>query len=245
MIRMKISEQEKIKRKIFSINQDKWFGSDFDVRFYLISKLHNQQNKKILDIGGGIGIISSEVSKRNDIVNLDMDLKDLTTCIQTNKKIKCICGSMKKLPFLDKSFDVVISSSVIQYGKLEDKKLKQNMDIKAYPSVEKSIQEIYRVLKPGGLLFLVTQNNSYYNTYMLDYNELNQVLKRWFSSVKISFFNTYPRFSKRFRKLDLSVVIPKVKSKIYGIDKTIDSLLTDHARKNYSVSFYVEIKKNE
>ena len=43
---MKVSEQERIKSKIFSINREKWFGSNFDVRFYLISKL-KQQNKRI------------------------------------------------------------------------------------------------------------------------------------------------------------------------------------------------------
>lgn len=245
---MKISEQERIKAKIFSINKDKWFGSNFDVRFYLISKLQNQQNKKILDIGGGIGTVSSEISKTNHIVNVDMNFEDLTTCIHTNQNIRCICASMIKLPFSDKMFDVIISSSVIQYAKLEDmksKQIKQINDIKTYPSVEKSIQEIHRVLKPGGSLFLVTQNNSYYNSYMLEYNELQRALNMWFSSVKISFFNTYPRFGKKFRKLDLSIIIPKIKSKIYGIDKTINSLLKNQSRKDYSVSFYVEIKKYE
>ena len=245
---MKVSEQERIKLKIFSINREKWFGSNFDVRFYLISKLQNQQKKRVLDVGGGIGIISSEMPKTNDVVNLDLNFKDLMTCVHTSQDVKCICASMINIPFSDDSFDVVISSSVLQYAKLEDiesKQTKQINNVQAYPSVEKSIKEIHRILKPNGLLFLLTQNNSYYNSYMLEYDELKRALDLYFSSVKISFFNTYPRLSRKSRKLDLNVVIPKIKSKIYGIDKTINSLLRDNARNNYSVSFYSEMKKNE
>jgi|SRR3972149_4777816 len=242
---MKVSEQERIKSKIFSINREKWFGSNFDVRFYLISKL-KQQNKRILDVGGGIGIISSEMSKTNDVINLDLNFKDLITCVHTNQDVKCVCASMINIPFSDDSFDVVISSSVLQYAKLEDtksKQIKQVNGIQTYPSVEKSIKEIHRILKPNGLLFLITQNNSYYNSYMLEYDELMRALNLYFPSGNISFFNTYPRLSRKSRKLDLSIVIPKIKSKIYGIDKTINSLLRVHARNNYSVSFYGEIKK--
>lgn len=243
---MKVSEQERIKAKIFAINPEKWFGSNFDVRFYLISKLWNHQNKKVLDVGGGIGIISSELPKTNDIVNLDLSLKDLITCVHTNHNVKCVCALMTNMPFSDNSFDVVISSSVLQYAKLEDmksKQMKQINNIHTYPSVEKSIEEIHRILKPNGLLFLITQNNSYYNSYMLEYDELKRALELYFPSVKISFFNTYPRLSKKFRKLDLSIVIPKIKAKIYGIEKTINSLLKDSTRNNYSVSFYSEMKK--
>lgn len=243
---MKVSEQERIKSKIFSINSEKWFGSNFDVRFYLISQLQNQQKKRVLDVGGGIGVISSEMPKTNDVVNLDLNFKDLMTCVHTSQDVKCVCASMINMPFSDDSFDVVILSSVLQYAKLEDiqtKQMKQINDIQTYPSVEKSIKEIHRILKPKGLLFLITQNNSYYNSYMLEYDELKRALNLYFPSVNISFFNTYPRLSRRSRKLDLSITIPKIKSKIYGVDETINSLLKIHARNNYSVSFYGEIEK--
>ena len=48
----------KIKNNIIKIDPKRWWGDDFDVRFFLISKLEEFENKIILDIGGGIGIIS-------------------------------------------------------------------------------------------------------------------------------------------------------------------------------------------
>lgn len=245
---MGISEQSRIKSKILSINPKKWWGDDFDIRFYLISKLQNLENKKILDIGGGIGIISSEISRNNCRINLDLDFKDLRTCVKvTDSDINSICSSMIRIPFSDNSFDVVISSSVLQYAKLEDMKqdkMKTNNIIHTYPTVEESVKEIFRVLKPKGKLFLVTQNNSYYNSYMLYYNELQYVIKRYFVNAKITFYNKYPKISK-IRKLNMSNVIPKILSRLIGPDNVVKKLSSENSTHNYSVSLFVEAIKQE
>lgn len=245
---MNVSEQSRIKSKILSINPGKWWGNDFDIRFYLISKLQNIENKKILDIGGGIGIVSSEMPQNNCRINLDLDFKDLKTCVKvTDPNINTICSSMIDMPFSDNSFDVVISSSVLQYAKLEDMKSKQmstTYGIQTYPTVEKSVKEIFRVLKPNGRLILVTQNNSYYNSYMLDYNELQYVMKMYFVGVKITFYNRYPRISKN-RKFNMTNVIPKVLGRLIGPDNVIKKLSSDNSTHNYSVSFFVEATKQE
>jgi|GEM_PF-3567196 ubiquinone/menaquinone biosynthesis C-methylase UbiE len=243
---MNVSEQSRIKSKILSINPQKWWGNDFDVRFYLISKLQNLENKKVLDIGGGIGIVSSEIPQSNFRVNLDLDFKDLKTCVKvTDPDIDVICSSMIDMPFSDNSFDVVISSSVLQYAKLEDMKSKQvtiTRGIQTYPSVEKSVKEILRVLKPKGQLLLVTQNNAYYNSYMLNYNELQYAIRTYFANAKIIFYNKYPRISKN-RKFNMTNVIPKVLGRLIGSDNVIKKLSSETSVHNYSVSFFVEATK--
>ncbi|MGI0058276.1 MAG: class I SAM-dependent methyltransferase [Nitrosotalea sp.] len=245
---MSIPEQLRIKSKILSINPQKWWGNDFDVRFYLISKLQNLENKKILDIGGGIGIVSSEIRKDNFRVNLDLDCKDLETCVKvTDPDVGGICSSMTDMPFLDNSFDVVISSSVLQYAKLEDMKSKQMTiinGIQTYPNVEKSLKEIYRILKPKGHLYLVTQNNSYYNSYMLDYNELQYATRMYFTDTKITFYNTYPRISK-IRKFNMANIIPKILGRLIGPDNVVKKLSRDKSTHNHSLSFFVEATKQE
>ena len=58
---VKLAEQQRIKNKIKKIDSLCWCGDDFDVRFYLINKLKLFQKKIVLDVGGGIGIIGSEM----------------------------------------------------------------------------------------------------------------------------------------------------------------------------------------
>ena len=67
-----MQEFRELKKKIISINSERWWGDDFDVRFHLLSKLMNIKNKRILDVGGGIGIISSELDNSNFCINLDI-----------------------------------------------------------------------------------------------------------------------------------------------------------------------------
>ena len=77
---MNSSEQNRIKSKIISIDSNRWWGDDFDVRFYLSSLIKKISKKRVLDLGGGIGIISSEINKSNYRINLDSSFLDLKTC---------------------------------------------------------------------------------------------------------------------------------------------------------------------
>jgi len=241
----KISE---LRKKTISYNPKKIWGDYYDVRFYLISKVKNLANKKILDIGGGIGLISSKIDSSNERINLDFSFEELKKCKDIDSKIKNISADMTNLPFLENTFDYVISSSVLQYAKDIDVKNNQvieNNIIKEYPLIEKSLLEIKRVLKHGGILFLVTPNNMYYKSYMLNYDELNNALQNHFIDYTISLYNTFPKLSKKYRKLNLANVIPKILSKIINEEKLVNELLIKNkiGKNKYSVSFYVEAKK--
>ncbi|MGI0058570.1 MAG: class I SAM-dependent methyltransferase, partial [Nitrosotalea sp.] len=107
-----MNQRDRIKQKILCINSKRWWGDDFDVRFYLISLINKFKNKKILDVGGGIGIISSELDSSNLRVNLDSSLEDLKSCKTNFPDIIPVCASMYHLPFRDGVFDVVILSNV-------------------------------------------------------------------------------------------------------------------------------------
>ena len=77
---MKNSEFNKIKQKIQQVDPIRWWGDDYDVRFYLVSKIKKINHQMILDIGGGIGIISSEINSNNTRINVDFSFSDLVTC---------------------------------------------------------------------------------------------------------------------------------------------------------------------
>ena len=70
----------RIKQKMMNSDPKKYWGDDYDVRFYLITKLKKIKNKSILDVGGGIGIINSEINSNNLRINLDLTFQDLMVC---------------------------------------------------------------------------------------------------------------------------------------------------------------------
>lgn len=244
---MKDSTFLRIKQKIVKIDPTRYWGDDFDVRFYLISKLKPFKNKSILDLGGGIGIIISELDKTNFRINLDYSFEELQICKnKINDQIHNICASMTNLPFCNESFDIVICCHLLEIAKKHDieKNLFSKKDSnKKYPMVEKTLNEVCRMLKPDGMLFLTTPNNAYYKTQKLTFNELKKAIVPRFTESKIFFYNTYPIFSKKYRKLNMTNVIPKLKSKFTHKSNIVISLIKTHSKNNHSVSFFVEAKR--
>lgn len=243
---MQDSEFRRLKNKILDIDSTKYWGDDFDVRFLLISNLKKIKNKIVLDVGGGIGIISSEINSENLMVNLDFSLTDLRKCQKNYLQIQNVCASMTDLPFKENSLDVVIGSHIMEEAKQKDLRDKVNMDKKysKYPSVDKTLAEISRVLKNKQILFLTAANNEYYKTTKINYEELKDSLKNYFEKYELYFYNTCPRLNKKNRKMNLANVLPKLLSKILTREKILNLLLKkDQGTNKMSVSFYVEATK--
>lgn len=242
----KLTEQQRIKHKIEKIDPKCWWGDDFDVRFYLINRLKSLQKKIVLDIGGGIGIICSEMDKSNFRINMDVKLNDLLTCKKkTDSGIYNICASMLNLPFRESVFDVVICSNILEVGKYQDiinKKQIEEHGVYVYPTVKKILKEASNVLNSDGTIFITTPNNAYYKSTKLTNTELQKALLSISKRSKVYFYNTFKRLSKN-KKLNLANVIPKLASKFSNPDTIIKNLAKEQSHNDYSVSFFVEVKK--
>lgn len=241
-----MSEQERIKRKINTINSKRWWGDDYDVRFYLISRLKNIKNKSILDVGGGIGMILSELNQNNFRINLDYSLEDLKTCRdKIDSDINLVCASMYYLPFRSDYFDYVICSHLLEIAKKNDldKNSIRTDRLSTFPSVQKTLEEINRILLIQGMVFLTTPNNLYYCTNKLTFSELEKSVCSVFRNSTIFFYNTYRKLNKNNRKLDFANIVPKLLSKFISSDKVIRKLIKTKSSNNYSVSFFVEAIK--
>lgn len=240
----------RIKNKIMASDPSRYWGDDFDVRFYLVSKLKKLHNNTVLDIGGGIGIVSSELDKSNFRINLDLSFTDLKICRdEIDAGIQNICASMTHMPFNDNSFDCVICAHLLEIAKHSDIEKNQvitDSQVAQYPTVEKTLLEISRVLDSGGTLFLTTPNNAYYKSTKLNYHELKRSISNHFSRYSLSFYNTFPRLSKKHRKLNLANIMPKLMSKVVSKNKLVTTSLIkeDDGNERESVSFYVEAFKN-
>lgn len=233
---------KQIKKEILEIDSKRWWGDDFDVRYYLISKLINIKNKRILDVGGGIGIILSKMDKSNNRINLDLSFNDLIICNQKNdKNIQNVCGSMTHLPFKEEYFDFVIAANILEVGKEND--LKNNNVENTFPTIKNIVNEIHRVVKNQGNVLVTTPNNEYYKTIKLTYNELKNSISPYFKEFDIFFYNTYPKLYGKYRKLNMANIIPKMLSKIKNKETIIHSLCKKKSQNNYSVSFFVAMKK--
>jgi len=99
--------------------------------------LKDHKKGKIIDLGCGKGALSRALKDLNwDITAIDVNPPELSD-IPTLK-----ADLNKPLPFKDNTFDVVVSSEVIEH--LEN--------------IHQFVREIHRILKPGGRCIISTPN---------------------------------------------------------------------------------------
>jgi ubiquinone/menaquinone biosynthesis C-methylase UbiE len=96
--------------------------------------------ERVLDVGCGVGktLIATEFGEKTQLWEIDTDKDALKFGRGLNKRIFFACAQGEKLPFRDRSFDLVISRVAMQF-----------MDI---PLVFK---EFHRVLEKGGTIWIV------------------------------------------------------------------------------------------
>ena len=105
----------------------------------LQSEVPDWREKEILDAGCGTGLILKQLGNPAKSVGVDLAPEAIALCRQRgldNVYQADICA----LPFVDRSFDIVICSSVLYHQWVKD--------------VAGALREMRRVLRPGGLLLL-------------------------------------------------------------------------------------------
>jgi 2-polyprenyl-3-methyl-5-hydroxy-6-metoxy-1,4-benzoquinol methylase len=114
-----------------------------DSRFNSLKKLMGDVTKGvILDAGCGEGYFFSQI-KAMEKYGIDISEKRLKTVISFPDS-NVICSDLKKLPFEDKKFDVIVCSEVLEH-------------VDRYEEV---VLEFKRCLKPSGKLILSFPNES-------------------------------------------------------------------------------------
>ena len=105
---------------------------------------HLQPGETVLDLGSGAGldalIASWQVGSEGKVIGIDLNpamcLKVQAHAAATGAQMECQVGRMEDIPVATASVDVVISNGVI------------NLSFRK----RKVIEEVFRVLKPGGRL---------------------------------------------------------------------------------------------
>ena len=142
--------------------------------------LRGVRGGKILDVGCGTGRLIRQLLDRGaEIVGLDISPEMLKIARKKFKKTTFIEGNIENMPFPDDNFNIVIASFVIVHLK----------------DLRKAFDEVYRVLKPGGI-FIVTNINQRKSPKLKGSFEKEIVIKSFYhipeqviSALKESLFN--------------------------------------------------------
>lgn len=151
-----------------SYRSSNWGHAKFKLAFdFLFSFIDKKKEYSVLDLGSGGGLLLKELSRYPNFHLTGIDLtKELLEKV-TSKRVNCklVHGDIEDMPFKDQSFDIVIHNQTLHH----------------FRSREKSLREIYRILRPGGLLMSIETNGL--NPYVLYGHKAPwKVRKRFISS---------------------------------------------------------------
>lgn len=174
-----------------------WRKNRVRSRVSRVNELHNLSGSKILDIGCGYGALCLVLLDYGAIVTgIEVDTKKLkkaTEFLKNEKNITLLAVVDEKLPFPNRSFDVIFLFDVIEHI--------------AHPEI--TIRECERVLKPGGILYVeFTPYYSITGHHLYDFAKWpihifpKDKIKKIIYSKKIEGFLTHDDYWAQFESLN-------------------------------------------
>ena len=160
---------------------------------------YNFKDKRVFDPGCGLGFFSAICQNKGaNVFAMDVGTNLIAKTREKSDSL-CAVGSVLHIPFKDNFFDLIICTEVIEHT----------------PDPMKSIPELHRVLKKGGLLVLTVPNKFWkfseivarklkIRPYLgfenwVGYTDLKkQVIHSGFNIEKQFGFNLFPLFYKPF-----------------------------------------------
>lgn len=117
-----------------------WGKIQYEITF---AQLVHLKNKKILDFGSGLGLVSQFLGENNEVVAIEPEKEMLVA--YPNHTYKKILGSLEQVEkFEAESFDIVLCHNVLEY-------IEEN-------NRENYLSELKRVLKQDGKLSIIKHN---------------------------------------------------------------------------------------
>ena len=117
-----------------------WGKIQYEIIF---AQLVHLKNKKILDFGSGVGLVSQFLEENNEVVAIEPEKEMLFA--YSNHTYEKILGSLEQIEkFESESFDIVLCHNVLEY-------IEEN-------NRENYLSELKRVLKKDGKLSIIKHN---------------------------------------------------------------------------------------
>lgn len=195
------------KENIIDIGKESVIENRYSTALYMFEKRLDKSKCSWLDIGVGNGIEISKISSNNiSLTALDIEFANIKKVNNAIKRIQCD-GCKIALP--NSKYDVISTFEVLEHLKEKEQ--------------EQFISEIFRVLKPGGILFISTPNKEAHGNTPLCLSHKNELTPTEFQNLleKQGFAteNTYGQLffekNKPFHKLFMLLRQNKIAKHIY------------------------------
>lgn len=150
----------------------------------LLRKFTDKNSRlNILDAGCGTGLLAQKLQAFGSVEAIDINSEAIKFAKKRNITVKQ--ASINNLPFKNSSFDVAVSIDVIYHQLVKND--------------QKALTELYRVLRPGGLLIVRVPANKWltrstdnhvYTRERYSYQKLKNKLKKAnFKIIKLTYIN--------------------------------------------------------
>ena len=214
-----------------------------------IRKLLPKRMEKFADIGGGYGRLANEYLKRaHKIYLFDYSKTELEQAKEIyGDKIETKAGDIYDLPFKDGELDGLMMVRVTHHLK----------------NMKKATEELYRVLKPGGVAVIEVANKrtlpkmARFITGRSKVNPFDKKVANYKEISKDGFYNYHPKYVeeifdkvgfKRERVLSVSNFRSRALKKMIGTDRLVK--MEDTAQKalapiRFAPSIYYKLRKPE
>ena len=140
--------------RLYETTPYRWLWEEHNDRYHFVisGKGLNTFKKKILDCACGAGYGSFILSLQNEVTGIDLSEEAINYAKKryVNNGLGFVLGTAEKLPFKNKSFDVIVSFETIEHLK----------------NPGKFILEVKRVLKDNGTLIVSTPNKSVFSPHL-------------------------------------------------------------------------------
>ena len=197
------------------------------------------KNKKILEIGCGTGRLTLEVAKEEGLITgLDSSIEMILISKKKvsediNQNLQFVNADCSSIPFRNSSFEVCLCINVMNH----------------VPNYEKTIEEIVRVLKPGGILIVNISNlrGLYFPIGLLVNRRRTSIYKnvytRW--DTLNDFKKIYNRLGLEIENIQGGMIYPALNNRLlFCIVNYLDSLVRNSFLKYYAGNLYIVAKKN-
>lgn len=184
----------------------------------LITRCHFKKGDKILDLGCGNGASLSYLKEEHEIDGTGVDPSEmlLKKCIKKNPQLDCVIGNGEAIPFLDQSFDGVLTECSLSL-----------MD-----PIEKAVKEIYRVIDRGGYWGIS-------DLYAKKPENLIQLEKKSFNSC-IKRLHDLENLIRIIKKIGFKIILLEDES--YYLKKLMVDLIFEYGSMN---KFWTECSKTD